>query len=179
VDDGLDGRYTAAVSATFWNDLADYAILKLHLAGGIASVKLYDEDGAEPAWMASGAVGYGGHATTQVAFNAIGDGTNRRAVQMIYIDVQGSCTPVTAGGVAGTPTSPGGYGCVTATRTSSTVYAVPSAFIPNSLAVWRDGLFQRPATDFTENSDHLGVTFSDPVASTSVIRICYFTEAPT
>lgn len=97
-------------------------------------------------------------------------------VQIAYAD--GACyydgtTPVDPTG--GIPLSPTGYGCEEPTRSSSTVYTTSTTFQPNTTFVWRDGLFQRRGTDYTEGSG--SITFSDAVASTSVIRMCYFAEA--
>lgn len=77
------------------------------------------------------------------------------------------------------PTYPSGYGCVEATRETSTTYSVPSPFTPTSTLVWRSGLLQLRGTDYTEDSDHMGVTFSDSIGASESVRICYFTEVLT
>lgn len=89
------------------------------------------------------------------------------------VSIWGDCVPV------GLPYGVNGYGCVRATRISSANFGVPSPFAAGSTLVWRSGLLQLRGTDYTENSDHMGIAFSDPVELSETVRICYFGEVVT
>jgi hypothetical protein len=152
---------------------AEYSVAILR-TGSEVRAKVWPTGGTDPGWMV-----------------ADGDPTIPRAVGEVYFFVpQTNCHvtfgPLTIGGLttcppveptavtATAPYGPNGFGCVTATRSSSTAYTVPNAFVANSTMVWRDGLLQRRGTDYTEDAGLASVTFSSSVASTSAIRICYF-----
>lgn len=103
-----------------------------------------------------------------------GNGVDLSTLRVQSIVATG-CSPV-ASTAAAPPQGVNGYGCEDATRVSSTDYTTSGRFALGSTFVWRDGLFQRRGTDYTEGSDLRTLTFSDAVASTSSIRVCYFTE---
>ena len=149
----------------------------------VTRARVWKEIDAEPAtWdMERAATSVSGSIpmTTFTKINLVVHALIRRAATMLVdeISVPTSCGPVQALMSQSTPAGPIGYGCVDATRSTTTDYTVPTTFMPNSTFAWRDGLFQRRGTDYTEGSDHQTLTFSDAVDVTSVIRVCYFAEA--
>lgn len=147
--------------------------------------KVWAEGTAEPGWMLSSsyaAVPAAGDEAL-VAMTSFGATTGPASASVGYIDFAYTgrpCywtggSPVVAG-AAGFPAGPSGWGCEVPTRSSSTVYTTSAAFTAGSLLAWRNGVLQRSGTDYAEGADLASITFTDAVASTEEVTVCYLAQ---
>lgn len=171
------------ISPAYWSVDTWYTLEIYHdSSGGVAHARIWADGEATPDWMVTGdPITVTGRLVLGMGFT---DGnlasTETVGFQSIRVTYPGSpcyyvgATPVDP--VTSPPTGVNGFGCVTATRVSSTAYSVPSPFTTESTFVWRSGLLQRRGGDYTEDADHMGVTFSTAVGASEDVRICYFGE---